>query len=518
PTRTTAHHPLFQTSLAFQNNTLPHLTIGNINTTFEPTSTGTARFDLLFNIVEPSHDSATQPGYAGHVEYATDLFDQETIEQLIARFTEILRTVVTAPDTPLRTIDVLLPHEHHQLLEMWGHAPTAASVTTVPRLIEKQAARTPDAIAVTSAEGELTYQQLDERADQIAHALLAHDVHLESVVAVALPRSPELIAAILGILKAGAAYLPIDPAYPADQLEFLLSDASPAVVVTDSATAGSVVAAGVRHLLVDKVTAAGAGPRPAPLPDNLAYLMYTSGSSGVRKGVGITHASVTLCAQELAARFAMKPGGITLASTSVSFDVSVFEIVATLVSGGTVDIVQDVLEFGRRGTWAGGVVSTVPSAFAELLNDLPESLTIDTAVLAGEALPAELVRRLRQALPDTRIFNAYGQTESFYATASGPLSTLDERSNAPIGTPLGGVHLYVLDSALNLVPRGVAGELYVSGPNIGRGYHALPGLTAPRFVADPFGVAGSRMYRTGDLVRWTREGELVFVGRADDQV
>nr|WP_240509240.1 non-ribosomal peptide synthetase [Streptomyces agglomeratus] len=518
PTRTTAHHPLFQTSLAFQNNSLPHLTLGNINTIFEPTSTGTSRFDLLFNIVEPPRDSADRPGYAGHVEYATDLFDRETIEQLITRFKTVLRTVVATPDTPLRAIDVLLPDERHQLLESWGRTSTAATVTTVPRLIEKRTAQMPDAIAVTSAAGQLTYRELDERADQIAHALLAHGVHRESVVAVALPRSPELIAAILGILKAGATYLPIDPAYPADRLEFVLSDAAPAVVVTDSATAGSVVGNGLRHLLVDKVTAAGAHPCPALLPDNLAYLMYTSGSSGVPKGVGITHASVTLCARELATRFAMKPGGITLASTSVSFDVSVFEIVATLASGGTIDMVQDVLELGRRDTWAGSVVSTVPSAFAELLDDLPEAVTIDTAVLAGEALPAELVRRLRQALPETRIFNAYGQTESFYATTSRPLSTMEERSNAPIGTPLGGVHVYVLDTDLHLVPRGVAGELYVAGPNIGRGYHALPGLTAPRFVADPFGGAGSRMYRTGDLVRWTRDGELVFVGRADDQV
>ncbi|WP_439794514.1 amino acid adenylation domain-containing protein [Streptomyces agglomeratus] len=518
PTRTTAHHPLFQASLAFQNNSLPHLTLGNINTIFEPTSTGTSRFDLLFNIVEPPRDSADRPGYAGHVEYATDLFDRETIEQLITRFKTVLRTVVATPDTPLRAIDVLLPDERHQLLESWGRTSTAATVTTVPRLIEKRTAQMPDAIAVTSAAGQLTYRELDERADQIAHALLAHGVHRESVVAVALPRSPELIAAILGILKAGATYLPIDPAYPADRLEFVLSDAAPAVVVTDSATAGSVVGNGLRHLLVDKVTAAGAHPCPALLPDNLAYLMYTSGSSGVPKGVGITHASVTLCARELATRFAMKPGGITLASTSVSFDVSVFEIVATLASGGTIDMVQDVLELGRRDTWAGSVVSTVPSAFAELLDDLPEAVTIDTAVLAGEALPAELVRRLRQALPETRIFNAYGQTESFYATTSRPLSTMEERSNAPIGTPLGGVHVYVLDTDLHLVPRGVAGELYVAGPNIGRGYHALPGLTAPRFVADPFGGAGSRMYRTGDLVRWTRDGELVFVGRADDQV
>ncbi|MEU8503104.1 amino acid adenylation domain-containing protein, partial [Streptomyces lavendulae] len=371
----------------------------------------------------------------------------------------------------------------------------------------------PDAIAVTSADGELTYRQLDERANQIAHALLAHGVHLESVVAVALPRSPELIAAILGILKAGAAYLPIDPAYPADRLEFVLSEASPVVVVTDRATAGSVAGHGLCHLLVEEVTAAGAHPRPALLPDNLAYLMYTSGSTGNPKGVGITHASVTLCAQELVTRFGMKPGGITLASTSVGFDVSVFEIVATLASGGTIDVVQDVLEFGRREAWAGSVVSTVPSAFAELLNDLPEPLAIETVVLAGETLPAELVRRLRQALPETRVFNAYGQTESFYATASRPLSAMDERSNAPIGTPLGGVHVYVLDPDLHLVPRGVAGELYVAGPNIGRGYPAIPGLTALRFVADPLGGVGARMYRTGDLVRWNRDGELVFVGR-----
>jgi amino acid adenylation domain-containing protein len=508
PVRSTAHHPLFQVSLAFQNNSSPRLALGDLKITFTPTSTGTSRFDLLFNIVE------RPDGYHGFAEYATDLFDRETIERIITRYVGVLETVVATPDVLIRAVDVLLPAERRRLLEA---SDDPAPITTVPLLIESQVERTPEALAVTCAGAALTYRELDERADQIAHALIAHGVRIESVVAVALPRSPDLVAALLGVLKAGAAYLPIDLRYPADRLAYVLTDAAPVVVIADSATAGTVAGEGVRCLLMDELTTTGADPRPPLSPGNLAYLMYTSGSTGTPKGVGITHASVTLCVRELAARFGMRQGGVTLAGTSVSFDVSVFEIFATLATGGVVDVVGDVLELGERDSWTGGVVSTVPSAFAELLTGLPEATTINAVVLAGEALPVSLVHRIREVLPETRVFNAYGQTESFYATASASLDTVDDRGNAPIGTPLGGVRVHVLDADLNPVPPGVAGELHVAGPNVGRGYHDLPALTASRFVADPFGGGGSRMYRTGDLVRWSG-GELVFVGRADDQV
>jgi amino acid adenylation domain-containing protein len=347
-------------------------------------------------------------------------------------------------------------------------------------------------------------------------------------VAVALPRSADLVVALLAVLKAGGGYLPIDPRYPTGRLEFLIADARPVLLLTDAATAALLPRADVRRLHLDEV-AGGSGEHGglvdtervrALRPDHLAYLMYTSGSTGTPKGVAVTHRNVTNCIPDLASCLDVPPGARMLAAASVNFDVSVFELFTTLCTGGCVEMVRDVLELGERDGWSGGVVSTVPSAFVELLDQVAGTIRADTVVFAGEALPASLVRRTREAIPGVRVVNAYGQTETFYASlwcASGG-EEWDGSAHAPIGTPLGNVRMYVLGAGLTPVPPGVAGELYVAGATVGRGYRGRAGSTAQRFVADPYGPAGARMFRTGDLARWDSDGRLVYAGRSDAQV
>ncbi|MEU9568289.1 amino acid adenylation domain-containing protein, partial [Streptomyces sp. NPDC048161] len=254
-------------------------------------------------------------------------------------------------------------------------------------------------------------------------------------------------------------------------------------------------------------------------PDNVAYVMYTSGSTGVPKGVTITHAGVLNDALSLAGTMDLTAGSRMLFATSVNFDVSAFEVFSALSVGATVEVVRDVLELGERDSWEGSVISAVPSVFAELVDEIADRTSVETVVFAGEVLTSSFVERVRVALPGVRVVNGYGQSESFYATAFElpPSVPWNGTGNAPIGRPLGNMRTYVLGPGLAPVPVGVVGELYVAGA-VGRGYHGRPGLTAERFVADPFGPAGERMYRTGDLVRWTEAGELECLGRADSQV
>ncbi|WP_229910124.1 AMP-binding protein, partial [Streptomyces flavofungini] len=248
--------------------------------------------------------------------------------------------------------------------------------------------------------------------------------------------------------------------------------------------------------------------------------MYTSGSTGTPKGVTVTHRNVTNVVPSFVSALGAEPGLRTLAATSVNFDVSVFEIVTTLAVGGTVEVVRDVLELGERESWSGGVISSVPSVFAELLDQIAGRVAVDTLVFAGEGLSGSLVARAREVFPGVRVVNGYGQTETFYASMFSLPGTddWDGEATAPIGSPLNNVRAHVLGPGLTPVPPGVVGELYVAGTSVSRGYRGRSGLTAERFVADPFGPAGARMYRTGDMARWTSAGVLEYVGRDDTQI
>ncbi|MFJ5779588.1 amino acid adenylation domain-containing protein [Streptomyces sp. NPDC093094] len=524
PERTTAYQPLFQVMLAWQFE-WGQPDIPGLRVTPVPAGTGTAKFDLFFNIVP-----APSGGAYGRLEYATELFDHRTAESFADRYVRVLRQVVADSGTRIGRVDVLTGAERDRLARLSGTT-AAVPAATVPELVSAQAARTPDATAVVSGRTVLSYRELDARAGRLAAVLRDRGVGPDVLVAVVLPRSAELVVALLAVLRAGGAYLPVDPGHPAARTGLLLGTAGPALVLTDHRTAATV--AGCRQpvlhlddlhlddlrLDADADADAGAGPGAPGVrvrPDGLAYVMFTSGSTGTPKGVAVTHAGVVNGVRDLRRIVGVEEGSRMLAATSVNFDVSVFEMFTALTTGASVEIVRDVLELAERGGWSGTTVSAVPSVFSALLDE-DVDLDVRTVVLAGEALPADLVHKVRRACPGARVVNAYGQTESFYTSAF----TLPQRwtgtGAVPVGQPLANMRAHVLGPELTPVPPGVTGELYVGGP-LARGYHRDGGATAQRFVPCPFGPAGARMYRTGDLARWDEDGRLVYAGRADTQV
>ncbi|MEV7085112.1 amino acid adenylation domain-containing protein [Streptomyces sp. NPDC093085] len=475
-----------------------------------------------------------------------ELYPSEEIAAHQRRFLDLLGGLVGAgPDAPVGGLELLRPAEREQVLVEWNATARPVPPGTLPGLFEAQAARTPEATAVVFAGRTLSYAGLNARANRLAHLLIERGAGPETVVALSVPRSEAMIVALLAILKSGAAYLPVDPGHPAERVAYLLDDARPALVLTETGTtvAGTTAAEtpvagsgpGVPRLLLDAPETAGllavrpdTDPRDTdraePLrPLHPAYVIYTSGSTGRPKGVVVSQASAVDLAAWAGETFG--PGELrrVLASTSLNFDVSVFEMFGPLCCGGSIEVVRDLLALTERGAegWTGSLISAVPSAIAQVLAHGEVSASAETVVLAGEALSAHAVADIRAALPGCRVANIYGPTEAtVYATAwydDGAEDTAGDRT-PPIGRPVSNTRVYVLDAALRPAPVGVAGELFLAGAGLARGYVRRPGLTGERFVADPYGAPGSRMYRTGDVVRWRADGNLEYLGRADDQV
>ncbi|NEE28858.1 amino acid adenylation domain-containing protein, partial [Streptomyces sp. SID7982] len=468
--------------------------------------------------------ASAEPHLTLALQYQHHLVTPERAAAIARRLSRVLAQLADDPDMPFSGVDLLEPAERDRVLVDVNRTAAETPHATLPDLFERQAARTPDRPAVTCGDTTLTYAELNARADRLASALAARGVGPETVVALAMPRSADLVTTMLGIWKAGGAYLPIDPENPGSRVDHMLGVARPHLLLTRSGTADTLPDTAVATLLLDDIDLAAADspatPRTTGLqPGHAAYVMFTSGSTGVPKGVLVSHANVVNGVTRLAERVGVDADTRMLAGASINFDVSVFETVTTLVHGGRVEVAQNALVLAERDTMTANVISTVPSVFAALggrIPDLPEHATL---VFAGEKLPTALVHRIRQERPHVRIVNAYGQTESFYATtfavpAQPPRSDL---GSVPIGTPIGNLRTYVLGPGLAPVPPGVTGELYVAG-DIARGYTGRPALTAERFVADLHGPAGARMYRTGDLARWTAEGQLEYIGRDDNQV
>ncbi|WP_190344228.1 non-ribosomal peptide synthetase [Streptomyces venezuelae] len=509
PDRSTAHHPLFQVMLAWQNFTQTDFDLPGLRVDLAPGATGTAKFDLFINLTERTGPDGRD--VQGLIEYATDLFDRETAERIAERYVRVVRQLVAEPGMRIDSVDVLGAGERERLA-LVNDTSVPVEAVSVSGLFERQVGVAPDAVAVVCDGVEWSFGEVNARANRLARVLAGRGVGRGSLVAVALPRSADLIVGLLAVLKAGGAYVPVDPKYPSHRLDFILGEARPQVILTDAETVTVLPQSDSGLLLLDEtdLSVGDAGDLGVVAgPDDLAYVMYTSGSTGTPKGVAVSHGTVVNGVSQLAEQIEAGPGRRALASTSINFDVSVFEIFTSLCHGGSIEVVRDVLVLGERGGFDGQIVSTVPSAFAELVDLLAPG--IDTLVFAGEALPAGLVDRVHEAFPGVKVVNAYGQTESFYATTS------SAAGGAAIGLPLGNMRAYVLGPGLQPAPTGAVGELYVGG-TIARGYYERPGLTVERFVADPFGTPGSRMYRTGDLARWNTSGELEYLGRSDSQI
>jgi amino acid adenylation domain-containing protein/thioester reductase-like protein len=403
--------------------------------------------------------------------------------------------------------------------------------STVPALFEAQVARTPDATAVVSGDAALTYTELNASANRLARLLVEHGAGPETLVGVTMPRSTGAVVTLLAILKAGAAYLPIDPEYPPERIEFMISDAAPRCIVT---TTGCQMSLPDTVILIDDARTVDrlAGypaadlsdvERRAPLlPAHPAYVIYTSGSTGRPKGVVVTHRSAAVLTAWGVRRFEQAALRRVIASTSLSFDVSVFELFSPLASGGTVVLVDDLTALVDAPVRDATLISAVPSAFAHVLAQGALRTRHDgqplTVMLAGEALPAALMREIATALPDSTVHNLYGTTETTVHSTDWSSRPYAGSAPPPIGRPIDNVTAYVLDVFGGPVPTGVIGDLYLGGDGLARGYLGRPGLTAERFVADPFGQPGARMYRTGDLARWNVAGDLEYLGRVDHQV
>ena len=522
PHRSTAHSPLFQVLLAFQNNPDASFHLPGLRAEAEEIVTGVSRMDITVNVTETFGADGSPRGIRGAVEYATDLYDASTVESFAARFVRMLQAAVVDPARRIGAVDLLSDEENGAVLALSGRDAQAPEPRVWPEIFEATVAATPDATAVVEGELSWTYARLNEDANQLARYLIDQGVGPEDVVGVLMPRSAAQIATVLAIGKAGAAFLPIDPAYPAERVGYLIADARPKLLLTDAAHAevapGAVsiddpaVAAVVRDAPV--TGAAGVAPRL----DHPAYVIYTSGSTGRPKGTVVTHRGLSALAACGGRRAAIDRDSRVLQLTSPSFDVSVFEFLTAFRAGA-------VLVVARESRLAGEELAALiadarvthafvpPSVLATLPEDAPDRLTgLGSLVVGGEACSPDLVRRWS---PGRRMTNLYGPTETTVAaTISRPMSG----GAHPIGAPLAGTHVYVLDAGLRLVPPGSRGELYIGGAGVARGYLGRPGLTASRFVADPFGPAGARMYRTGDVVRWNADGELEYFGRSDHQL
>ncbi|MGB9048579.1 MAG: amino acid adenylation domain-containing protein, partial [Pseudonocardiaceae bacterium] len=534
PIRSLTHHPLFQIMLALHPTPCPGMGLPGLHVTPKPVDTQTAKFDLVVELGEHNDTYAGPAGITGAIHYAADLFDHTSIETIVARWLRLLNAVATNPDQPLSRIDMLSAEERHQLLVDYNNTTREVPAATLPELFGQQVARSPDSTAVIFEDVEISYTELETAANQLAHLLIARGIGPEHFVALVLPRCPQLVVAILGVLKTGAAYLPLDPDHPPTRLGFMLTDAHATMLLTTTHTTPCISPntttpqlildhPDTRALLDQQPHTNWGDPGISGDPEQLAYVMYTSGSTGTPKGIAVTHRNV--------AELALDPcwhGGNhkrVLLHSPHTFDASTYEIWVPLLSGGQIVVappsmldISTLERLIRQNEITGLFFTTM--LFNLLAEQCPDCFASAREVwTGGETVSPPAIQSVLDACPETAVVHVYGPTETTtFATCHRMRPPYQVQGTVPIGGPISNTRVFVLDSGLQLVPPGVTGELYIAGSGLARGYLHRPGLTAGRFVACPFGESGSRMYRTGDMVRWNIDGDLVFVGRADDQV
>ncbi|HET9282166.1 MAG TPA: amino acid adenylation domain-containing protein, partial [Candidatus Angelobacter sp.] len=521
PERDLARMPLFQVMFALQNATQFDLTLGTAKARIFNVSNSTSKFDLFLSLQE------SEGGLRGSLEYNTDIFEQQSIVRMIDHYLMLLAGIIKNPLEPIGALPLLTADEERLLLHDWNHTEAEyLKETCLHEMFEQQVLRTPGAVAIEYQGNGLRYADLNARANQLGRYLRKLNVGPETPVGICMERNPDLIVGMIGILKSGGAYIPMDPNYPSDRLTYMLESAQATVLLTQRSLLARMPAYKGIVVVLDEQWAEISQESSQNLeivnfPENLAYVIYTSGSTGKPKGIAIRHSSavVFLCwAHQV---YSPEELARVLASTSVCFDISVFEIFAPLSCGGTAVLVENALSLPELPVTAQlTLLNTVPSAMAELLRMRAIPSTVRTINLAGEALAETLVQSLIDNVSTVeRIFNLYGPSEDT------TYSTFDwwQKGNSsaviPIGRPISNTRMYVLNQALELLPVGIPGELYLGGEGLARGYLNRSDLTAERFVPDSLsGRQGERLYRTGDLVRYLPSGKLQYLGRIDHQV
>ena len=519
--RNLSHSPLFQVMFILQNMPVGTLESGNLTLEVLEIDSKVAKFDLTLSMVEDGGQNLSSVFI-----YNTDLFDAATISRLATHFQTLLNSIVTSPEQSISELEMLSAAERHQLLVEFNNTHCAfPSPSCLHQLFEQQVECTPNSIALTLEDESLTYAELNGRANQLARYLQSQGVTLEDRVGVLLERSIEMVVSLLAILKAGAAYVPLDPAYPIERLSFILADSDASLLITHSALAHTLSSsfsntlpslfldlsfADIAAFPVDNLSSLVAA-------DNLAYLIYTSGSTGTPKGVAITHHSAATLIHWSASIYSPSQLSGVLASTSICFDLSVWELFVPLSLGGRVLLAQNALELPTLAFRDEvRLINTVPSAMAELVRQraIPES--VEVINLAGEALSERLVREIYEATGVREVYNLYGPSEDTTYTT---IARVRAGEKVTIGRPVANTQVYILDGEMKPVGIGVRGEIYIGGEGLARGYVNRAELTAERFMPHPYSVRGGEMlYRTGDIARYRGDGSIEYLGRADYQV
>jgi amino acid adenylation domain-containing protein len=529
PARTLSHEPLFQVVIAMQNVPGSALELAGLRLHPVTFDSGIAKFDLTLDVREETQ------GLGLTMEYSTDLFETAAITRLLGHFRTLLDGVVTNPDRRLSELPLLTELERYQCLVEWnGTATDYPREATIEKLFEAQAAGTPDAPAVTFEAERLTYGELNEQADRLAHYLRARGVRPEVRVGICLERSLQLVVGVLGVLKAGGVYVPLDPSHPQERLRFLLADAQVGVLVTERrqlerlppGEVGTVVCLDSERAAI---ALAPQGPlQSGALAEHLAYVMYTSGSTGQPKGVAVPHRAVVRLVRDTN-YFQAGPDEVFLQLAPMAFDASTFELWGALLTGSHLVIAPagtlSLEEIGRIVRQHGVTTLWLTAGLFHLMVDqcLDDLRGVRQLLVGGDVLSVAHVKRVLREVPGCRVLNGYGPTESTTFACCYPITPEGLEGSVPIGRPIANTTAYVLDRQMNLVPVGVPGELYLGGAGLARGYLGRPGLTAERFVPGPAAIAsgdgpGYRLYRTGDRVRWRANGTLEFLGRLDQQV
>ena len=525
PERTLSHNPLFQVAFALQNVDMAPVDLAGLTLRLEDVDTGTSKFDMFLEMSE--HGDRLR----GQLEYATDLWEPATVDRMIGLFQQLLEAAAAHPDRRVSAAELVDEVERRTLTLRWsGRASTYPRESTIHGEFARVAQARPDAVALAWDGGRMTYGELHARSSRLARHLRRAGVRADAPVALVMERGPELVVALLGILKAGGAYVPVNPQYPRERIRMMLDDCGARVAVAQSCLAHALPADGPRLVLVDRdaeaIAREGADdPRVDPGADGAAYVIYTSGSTGRPKGVVVPHRAVLRLVMNTD-YVRMGPDDTVLQLAPVAFDASTLELWGPLLNGGRLALFPPVLptlealgEFiARQGVTTAWLTAGL---FHQMVDtNLPGLGPLRQLLAGGDVLSVPHVRRVLDAHPELRLINGYGPTENTTFSCCHAIRPEDaERASIPIGRPIASTTAYVLNAGLRPVPVDVPGQLYVGGDGLARGYLRAPGLTAARYVPDPFSrTPGARMYGTGDRARWRADGTLEFLGRIDQQV